>query len=49
MSSRTELLTGIWSALTGAATPVTNGNQITVTDTNAGSSPKYYRVGITLP
>jgi hypothetical protein len=47
--TRTDLLAGVWSALTGAAAPVTNGNQITVTDTNAVPSPKYYRVGITLP
>jgi hypothetical protein len=49
LQTRPDLLTGNWSVLTGTATPVTNGNQIKVTDTNAASSPKYYRVGITLP
>ena len=49
LQARTGLLSAAWSALNSAATPMTNGNTITVTDTNAGPSPKHSRVGVTLP
>ena len=45
----TNLLTGPWLPLTTGTSPKTNGNQITVTDTNAVSPQKFYRIDITLP
>lgn len=49
VEARTTLLSGGWSPLTAANPPVTNGNRLTVTDTNARLPAKFYRVGITLP
>jgi autotransporter-associated beta strand protein len=43
------LLTNGWSSLAGFAGPVTNGNQVTVTDLSATQSNKFYRLLITLP
>ena len=49
MQFNTEVLTNGWSSLTGYAGPVTNGNQVTVTDLNATQTNKFYRLTITLP
>jgi hypothetical protein len=45
----TNLALGIWLPLTGYAGPVTNGNQVTITDTNAVEPRKFYRIKISLP
>ena len=44
-----DLAGGIWSQLTGFAGPVTNANQVTITDLNATQSNKFYRIRITYP
>ena len=44
-----DLVSGLWSQLTGFAGPVTNGNQVTITDLNATQSNKFYRIHITYP
>jgi len=46
---RTDLWTSTWAALTGAINSMTNGSQMSVTDTNAVPPAKFYRVGITTP
>jgi uncharacterized repeat protein (TIGR03803 family) len=46
----TDLVSGIWSPLATYTGPVTNdGNQVTITDTNAIESNKFYRIRITYP
>jgi len=45
----TDLVSGIWLPLTGFAGPVSNGNQITITDTNAVLPYEFYRIHISLP
>lgn len=45
----TDLVNGVWSALTTFTGPVTNGNQISVTDTNPLSPNEFYRIEISLP
>lgn len=45
----TDLVNGAWSPLTTYTGPTTNGNQITVTDTNALSPQEFYRIDISLP
>ena len=41
---------GVWAALTTTATPpLTNGTQVTLTDTNAVQGQKFYEMEITLP
>jgi len=44
-----DLTGGVWTQLTGYAGPVTNGNQVTITDLNATESSKFYRINISLP
>ena len=44
----TDLVSGIWLPLAYAG-PVTNGNQLIITDTNAPSPVKFYHVKISLP
>ena len=44
-----DLAGGIWSQLTGFAGPVTNANQVTITDLNATQCNKFYRLHITYP
>jgi hypothetical protein len=45
----TNLTNSAWMPLTGYLGPVTNGNQITITDTNATPPQKFYRLDISLP
>jgi hypothetical protein len=45
----TDLVNGAWLTLTGYLGPVTNGNQVTITDTNATEPNKFYRLDISLP
>jgi len=45
----TDLVHGTWMPLTGFSGPVTNGNQVTITDTNATQPNKFYRLDISLP
>ena len=45
----TDLLSGVWTQLTGYAGPVINGNQATITDLNAAPSNRYYRIDISAP
>jgi uncharacterized repeat protein (TIGR01451 family) len=45
----TDLVSGIWLPLSGFTGPVSNGNQITITDTNAVLPYKFYRIDISLP
>jgi hypothetical protein len=40
---------GVWLSLPGYLGPVTNGNQISVTDTNAVDPQRFYRIDISLP
>jgi hypothetical protein len=44
----TDLVSGVWLPLTFTG-PVTNGNQVTITDTNAVGPEKFYRIDISLP
>ena len=44
----TDLVSGVWLPLTGYASPVTNGTQVTITDLNATQPKKFYRVDISL-
>ena len=46
---RTDLWTSPWTALTGTLNSMTNGSQMTVTDTNPMPPVKFYRIGITTP
>jgi hypothetical protein len=47
----TSLVSGVWSTLAGGSYPgpQTNGNQLTVTDTNAVPPQEFYRIQVTLP
>jgi PKD repeat protein len=45
----TDLGSGVWQRLTTLVPPVTNGTQVTFTDTNAVMLQEYYRVNISLP
>jgi hypothetical protein len=45
----TDLVNGAWATLPGYSGPVTNGNQVTITDTNATQPNKFYRLDISLP
>ena len=45
----TDLVSGGWASLTGYAGPVTNGNEVTITDLNAVQSNEFYRINIHLP
>jgi PKD repeat protein len=45
----TDLVNDSWSPLPGYAGPVTNGGQVTITDTNAVGPQKFYRIDITYP
>jgi hypothetical protein len=45
----TNLTLGSWLPLTGYTGPVTNGNQVAITDTNATGPRKFYRINISLP
>jgi hypothetical protein len=45
----TDMIGGVWTQLTGYAGPMTNGNQVTITDLNAVQSNKLYRIDISLP
>jgi hypothetical protein len=45
----TNLVNGTWLPLTSYLGPVTNGNQITITDPNATQPNKFYRIDISLP
>ncbi|MGD0651252.1 MAG: hypothetical protein ABSA97_08965 [Verrucomicrobiia bacterium] len=43
------VVSGVWTQLTSYAGPVTNGEQVTITDLNATQSNKSYRIDISLP
>jgi PKD repeat protein len=45
----TDLVDGVWSPLTSYTGPVTNGSQISVTDTNPLPPQEFYRIEISLP
>ena len=45
----TDLVSGVWTQLTGYAGPVIIGNQGTITDMNAVPSNEFYRIDINLP
>jgi PKD repeat protein len=45
----TNLVSGVWFLLSTYTGPATNGNQITVTDTNALPPREFYRIDISLP
>ena len=45
----TDLVSGVWSPLTTYTGPLTNGNQVTITDTNPISPQEFYRIDISLP
>ena len=45
----TNLLNGPWVPLTTGAIPVTNGSQVTITDTNAIRSQGFYQIQISNP
>lgn len=45
----TDLVNGVWSPLAAYTGPVTNGNQISVTDTNPLPPQEFYRISISLP
>ncbi len=40
---------GIWTNLASFSGPVTNGNQVSITDTNVIGPQKFYRIDISLP
>ena len=42
----TDMVSGVWTQLTGYAGPVTNGSQATITDMNAAPSNEFYRIDI---
>jgi hypothetical protein len=46
---RTNLVSGAWATLTGISGPVTNVNQVTLTDLSATTTSKFYRIDISLP
>jgi hypothetical protein len=45
----TDLVSGVWLPLTTFTGPVTNGNQVSITDTNAAQPAKFYRIDISKP
>ncbi|MGA2137346.1 MAG: hypothetical protein ABSH14_00640 [Verrucomicrobiia bacterium] len=45
----TNLTSGAWATLTGISVPVTNANQVTITDLGATQTNKFYRLQITYP
>ena len=45
----TDLVNGVWLPLTTATGPLTNGNQVLMTDTNAAAPNEFYRIHISLP
>jgi PKD repeat protein len=45
----TNPVSGTWANLASFSGPVTNGNQVSITDTNAIEPQKFYRIGISLP
>jgi hypothetical protein len=45
----TDLVNGVWLPLTTYTGPLTNGNQVTITDTNAVLPQEFYRIDISLP
>jgi len=45
----TDLVSGVWLPLTGYVGPMTNGNRVTITDTNAVGPQEFYRIDISLP
>ncbi len=45
----TDLVSDIWLPLTTFTGPVTNGNQVSITDTNATQPAKFYRIDISIP
>ena len=46
---RTNLISGAYANLTGFSGPVTNVNQVTVTDLSATQTQKFYRIDVSLP
>jgi len=46
---RTDLVQGLWQTLSNYAGPVTNGDQLLITDTNPPPPQKFYRLNITRP
>ncbi|HXI85607.1 MAG TPA: LamG-like jellyroll fold domain-containing protein [Verrucomicrobiae bacterium] len=45
----TDLVGGVWLPLPAYSGPLTNGNQVTITDTNAVPPQKFYRIDISYP
>jgi uncharacterized repeat protein (TIGR03803 family) len=45
----TDLVSGVWSPLTTYTVLGTNGNQVTITDTNPIPPQEFYRIDISLP
>jgi PKD repeat protein len=45
----TNLVSGTWQNLTTTSGPVTNGSQVTITDTNATQAAEFYRINISDP
>jgi 1,4-alpha-glucan branching enzyme len=45
----TDLVGGVWLPLPAYTGPLTNGNQVTITDTNALGPQEFYRIDISLP
>ena len=45
----TNLLNAVWAPFTTATPPVTNGVQVTLTDTNATQTQGFYQINISLP
>jgi hypothetical protein len=45
----TDLASGVWLPLPDYSGPATNGNQVTITDTNAAPPQKFYRIDISVP
>jgi hypothetical protein len=45
----TDLVSGVWMPLTTYTGPLTNGNQVTITDTHPIPPQEFYRIDITLP
>ncbi len=45
----TDLVSGVWLPLTTVIGPVTNGNQVSITDIKATQPAKFYRIDISKP
>ena len=45
----TDLVGGVWLPLSAYFGPLTNGNQVSITDTNALGPQEFYRIDITYP